>query len=309
MKFLKFAFIVLGLAAMAGCFDSTSNFSGPEHQAINGRVIGFIHGIVYDAVDEARLANVLVTTVVRGGIQSTRTDGTGYYAFSNLPPGDYELTFSDAQTHATHCLTATVPDLDAVGIDWDYTDTDFHYSLALDAMLYGRSAGLIGNVYARRDAETTIPAAGVTVVVDFANFPISPNEYTAVTDATGAFIFTGLPATPNAMMRTLPWSEGGYDYAVAADNVVLIPNTAVEADPLIMNIAGVIPFIVQNNFMNDEFTIGDDLVLTFSKLMDTASFTIALQRVGGEELAVVAGWSDGITLTLNPVAALQANSD
>ena len=78
---------------------------------------------------------------------------------------------------------------------------------------------------------------------------------------------------------------------------------------MFLEIAGEEPFVVHNNFENDNFGLTENLSITFSKAMQTVSFEIALSGPRGT-VQVESQWEDDITLTLSPyVSALRANAN
>lgn len=272
----------------------------------NGRVIGSISGVVANANTNSRLANVEVTWGAEGVIRSTRTNSLGYYGITGLSPGDYELSFSGAN-FAMRKMTVTIPNLQQIGIVDMPTNDDFYYSATQNALLYDFSSRLTGKVYARQDAQNLILASGVTVVADFSTYDISPDEFTAVTDNTGTFTFDSLPATPTVDLRTLPYFDTDNNFGVQTGTANLIANGTANAGSMILSIAPATPFVVQNNFENDNFGLTQDIVLTFSKAMQTTSFDIALYNNTYGTVDLTATWNNDITLTIHPYIALQAN--
>ena len=158
------------------------------------------------------------------------------------------------------------------------------------------------------DVENITVAIGVSVIADFANYGISPDEYSSETDITGTFTFINLPATASVSLKTLPFNDGSYDYSVETSSASLVPNGMTNAGNIILDIATATPFIVQNNYENDDFILTDDIVITFSKLMNTNSFDINLGSNSYGNVEIETTWSNNITLTIDPYVALQANT-
>ncbi len=310
MKFkLAIMLTLLALLFIAGC-DKEENFY--DGLWTDGRVIGSVHGIVTDNQTNARMGDVTVTWASQGKIFSTITNSLGYYAITDLSSGHYEISFSGSSGYAIGILHMDIPELDAIGIDEYPTNEDFHWSESENMSMYMLNAGLTGMVYAVLDDETVVPAVGVTVVADFSGFGVSVEDYTVVTDANGAYTFTALPATLNVDLRTLPFYDGVYSFAVATQNDVTLHNGGtVTAADFMLQVAAMIPFIVQNNIANNDFGLTDDIMITFSKAMVTESFEITLAptvKAVGAEIGFVATWADDVALTINPGTALNAST-
>jgi len=308
MKKLHNYFVLMSIFSMIiwiSC-DNKEDYFG-EDTKTDGRVIGSIHGVVTDESSNTRLDSVSVYWSGNGKLKSTQTNSVGYYAIAGLSPGNFELTFSKEGKFATGMVTVTIPSLQNIGITDFSTDEDFFYNEIQDIELYGLTADLTGIVYKIEDVENITVANGVSVIADFANYGISPDEYSSETDITGTFTFTNLPATSNVSLRTLPFNDGSNDYSVETSTASLVPNGMTNAGNIILDIATAMPFIVQNNYENDDFILTDDIVITFSKLMNTNSFDIDLWSNTYGNVGFEATWSNNITLTIDPYVALQAN--
>ncbi|OQX71509.1 MAG: hypothetical protein B6D62_01840, partial [Candidatus Cloacimonas sp. 4484_275] len=151
---------LLTILLFFGCAKLTSTQDMENEN--NGRVIGTIHGVVFDANTNEFLANISISWSVNGKIKTTTTNSVGYYSITNLSPGNYELTFT----------------LDQIGIDDIPTEEDFYFTVNDDIFLFGKTSGVEGTVYKIIDNETIEPAEGVTVIADFRDYDISPAEYT-----------------------------------------------------------------------------------------------------------------------------------
>ena len=289
---------------VTGC-DVKQNLGGGEESDdyTDGRVIGTIHGVVKAAHSGARLKDIIVTTVVKGETYWVFTNDVGHYAITNLSPGNYELTFSGSDGYAIMSTEENIPTLQEVGVTNMATSEDFHYTTTQDMSLYSLSAGLTGTVYTKQDDEnTTLAGAGVTVIANYEE-AFSPSWYSAVTDSNGVYNFSNLPADETNII-TMPFSDGTYDYNIAFDEGVdLIPGETVTSDPIILQIATAEPFILTNNFENNDFGLTESLTMTFSKTMDPSSFDITLSS----EL-FVSSWTNDITLTIDPLVTLQAST-
>jgi len=289
---------------VTGC-DVKQNLGGGEESDdyTDGRVIGTIHGVVKAAHSGARLKDIVVTTTVKGEIHWVFTNDVGHYAITNLSPGNYELTFSGSDGYAIMSAEENIPTLQEVGVTNMATSEDFHYTTTQDMSLYSLNAGLTGTVYTKQDDEnTTLAGAGVTVIANYEE-AFSPSWYSAVTDSNGVYNFSNLPADETNII-TMPFSDGTYDYNIAFDEGVdLIPGETVTSDPIILQIATAEPFILTNNFENNDFGLTESLTMTFSKTMDASSFDITLSS----EL-FVSSWTNDITLTIDPLVTLQAST-
>ena len=291
---------------VTGC-DVDQNLGGDEaarlHEYTDGRVIGTIHGVVKAAYTSARLKDIVVTTTVKGEIHWVFTNDVGHYAITNLSPGDYELTFSGADGYAIMGTNATIPTLQQVGVIDMATSEDFHYAVTQDMLLVSLNAGVTGTVYTKQDDEnTTLAGSGVTVIAEYAAI-FSPSWYSTVTDSDGVYSFSNLPAAEEVSVKTMPFSDGTYDYDVATNDVDLLPGVTVTNDPIILEIATAEPFILTNNFENDDFGLTESLTMTFSKTMDASSFDITLSSG-----LFVSSWTNDITLTIDPLVTLQAST-
>ena len=201
MKKLHNYFVLMSIFSMIiwiSC-DNEEDHLG-EDTKTDGRVIGSIHGVVTDESSNTRLDSVSVYWSGNGKLKSTQTNSVGYYAIAGLSPGSFELTFSKEGKFATGMATVTIPSLQNIGIADLPTDEDFFYNEIQDMELYGLTADLTGMVYKIEDVENITVASGVSVIADFANYGISPDEYSSETDITGTFTFINLPATASVSL-------------------------------------------------------------------------------------------------------------
>lgn len=294
----------LAFFIIAGCGEDPSEYD----LKADGRVIGSVHGVVTDANTNARLEAIEVTWAVKGSIKSTTTDQLGYYSIAKLPSGNFELSFSGDGAYAVTRVTALIPTLEQIGAVTIPSEDDYHHSETQDVNLYRLNAGLTGTVYAHQDSENIITAAGVTVISDFESYDISPDKYSAVTNTDGVFLIEDLPATPFVSLRTMPYNDGSHEYGVHSDTATLEPGSVAKVGDIILYIAPAVPFLVQNNFLNDDFGITENIVATFSKAMATSTFDIALSSFSFGDVEFAATWNTDITLTLDPYVPLQANT-
>lgn len=304
-KLLVISFLIT-MFFMVGCGDQITNETYTE-AVTDGRLIGSIHGVVTDGNTNARLNTIQVWWLADGQIDSTLTDILGYYSIPNLPPGSYEITFSGKNNYAINRVTVNVPTLQQIGIVDQPTEKDFYYSITQDMDLYKMNAALTGVVYTMQNDENINTASGVTVIADFSNYDISPDKYTVTTGGDGVFLFNNIPATQSVFLQTMPFNDSSYGYGVTTALVSLIPNGTANAGNIILTITPATPFIIQNNYENDDFGLTDDIVVTFSKAMDTSTFDILLESSNYGTVEFRATWNNDITLTIDPYVALQAN--
>ncbi len=307
--FISSIFIAL---LVTGC-DIDQNLGDEAARPDNytdGRVIGTIHGVVKDYHSGARLKDIVVTTTVKGEIHWVFTNDVGHYAITNLSPGKYELTFSGSDGYAIMSTeeNINIPTLQEAGVTDMATSEDFHYTATQDMSLYSLNAGLTGTVYTEQDDEnTTLAGAGVTVIANYAA-AFSPSWYSAVTDSNGVYSFSNLPAD-ETNITTMPFSDGTYDYEISSDEgVELMPGETVTNDPIILQIETAEPFVLTNNFENNDFGLTESLTMTFSKTMDASSFDITLSSSEYGNVAFESSWTNDITLTIDPLVTLQAST-
>lgn len=307
---------VIILLLLAGCTENVTNYF--NNLETNGRVIGYVHGVVTDANTNARLDSVEVQWAVKGEPKTTTTNDLGYYTISQLPPGYYEVTFFGHNNYAMSRTTVYIPRLEELFVDDMPTEEDFDYSVTEDIDLYRLNAGATGMVYAQEDDDEEADpdhhdfhiATGVTVTADFRELDISPDEYYAVTDANGAFEFSNLPAATAAdrvYFRTMPFADTSGSYATQEIGTSgLVYNGTKKIEDIFCEIDVPDPFVLSNNIDNRYFGIDENMVLTFSKLMVPESFKITL-KTGDltEQIGFDATWSDNITLTIDPYVTLQ----
>ena len=271
------------------------------------RVYGTVHGLVTDYNNSERIENVTVTWGYDGSILSTITDQTGYYILSDLHPGDYEISFNKGN-YAIGRINITIPTIDEIGPDWE-AEMDigdgYYISKTFDIRLYSLNASVSGIIYKEIDDENIQIAENVNIVMEFVE-DISPNQYVTTTNSQGQYSLINIPATPTAMVKTLPFNDGTYDFGVMVTDVELFANQNIMIDNIILSIATDEPFIVQNNFENDDFGLNENIIITFSKAMKTTTFEAVLSSsIGNVESEL--SWNDDITLILNPYVPLIVN--
>jgi protocatechuate 3,4-dioxygenase beta subunit len=161
-----------------------------------------LNGDGYQNAGEPGLAAITVNLYVDYGsgyqlVDSTETNGSGFYSFTNLPPSDYRIVVDTADsdlpldTYGSTYVPTTVTAVDvSLASGQTYLDADFGFA----------PGGVIGNtIYwdANSNAdhdwkEPGIPGVTVNLEVRDGNDWVF---YAAdTTDADGEYLFTGLPA-------------------------------------------------------------------------------------------------------------------
>lgn len=322
-KFLMFAAMAAILVAY-GCNEERIYL--PDVNA-DGRVIGTIQGVVTDAADNTLLPGVEVSTTVRGSHVTTVTDATGHYSFTNLDPGEYELTFifpigSDKEVKSAYAgvhgdaYIPTLDELDSPGDDMP-NDEDFRYEVEANVELFPLNGGASGYVTMQTDYATVMPAEGVTVVADFGdyyysksswNYGLIENEWFATTDEDGWYTFSGLPTGINGMLRTLPYLYEGTAFDPRDTDLILEGGGTWLAQT--MNLGGYdAPAIIAMNWASGvPFAVTGTFTATFNIPMNPATFTATLDLVYDKSLVPVTVTWAGNTVSVNPNFDLLPNA-
>jgi hypothetical protein len=283
---------VAALFLMTGCTEDTSvNYSDSVI-----KVIGTLHGVVTDANNNARMEGVTVTVVQKDKIFTTTTDVLGYYIVKSLWSGYYEATFS-VNGYALARSTGYIP-TEAEVYD---SKADINHVEVLDMDLYSLNAGLTGKLYKVLEDGNIVAASGVTVIADFHDYDLSPDEYTATTNASGVYSFSNLPAAPMIVVRTLPYNDGTYSFDPTYGSAGLIPGVTVTAQDMGIMITEAPVFVLTHN-LQDGFLIGGNIVMTFNKAVDTATFHayLNIDKSAKTEIASVVWSNNNTTVTINP---------
>jgi hypothetical protein len=280
---------VAALFLMTGCTEDTSvNYSDSVI-----KVVGTLHGVVTDANDNARMEGVTVTVVQKDKIFTTTTDALGYYIVKSLWSGYYEATFT-MNGFAVARSTGYIP-TEAEVYD---SKADINHVEVLDMDLFSLNSGLTGKIYKVIDNGNIVAASGVTVIADFNHFDLSPDQYTATTNASGVYSFSNLPATPMVTVRTLPYNDGTYSFDPILSSAGLIPGVTVTAQDMGLMITEAPVFVLTHN-MQDGFLIGGNIVMTFNKAIDPNTFRVYLGQAKTEITSIV--WTNSnTTVTINP---------
>ena len=333
----RFVRIFGGLAAIAvlGGSDCKEDDSVTELFDLDndGRVIAVISGIVLDDATQEPVEGAKVYFQRDGLIGSVMTDSVGYYAISDMDQGAYELEVvppgdegAGTALWAGVAVQVIVPTLEEIGAHDVPTNEPFYHSVDREIRIYPLTAGVDGMVFVSDEAQvpgadplTGSPANGATVLLDAD--PMDPtvrvlyDQSRNSTDATGAFSFTGFPATPGATVSVLTFTDGGRVYAEAQVAVGLTnTGTSVTPDIFLYNAAGG-PVITAHNFVGSaNFGVADDLTLSFNKAFDTDSVQVDLRRLTGgggiaETVPTEVTASSGNVFIIEPAKQLMLGGD
>jgi subtilase family serine protease len=156
---------------------------------ISGTVVSDTNANGTRQAGEAGLAGRVVTLQIAGqgtrGQKTTKTDANGNFAFTGIAAGNYVLTVATpAGWRATTRNTASLA---------------LHAGANIDGLFFGQTntASVSGSVFADANANrkregTEAGLAGWTVVLTTTG--ANPRQFTAVTDAAGAYVFSAVPA-------------------------------------------------------------------------------------------------------------------
>ncbi len=318
--------LVLAGLALTACSQTVED--APLDLKTEGRVVGHIQGVVRDETTQIPLKDVTVSWTLRDRIVSTTSDDNGVFDVAGLPPGTYDLLFTDpegklAGAYAGAKKRVAIPTLAEIGITDQPTDEDFEYTADAIVPLYPVNATLEGTLSARLDGLRGFPVEGAQVwadaivpgaVVAFGSaepdYWLISDRVTGTTDADGHFSLTGLPATGLAAWSIPSFTADGYQfesktgvattYAGGTENVGEIDAWPVADMPLIVssNVVDVVAFPVTGV-----------PTIRFSKSFDTATFTADLYRVSDDALVESeASWS-GDELSVQPYVSLNVETD
>lgn len=291
--FIKFA---MSLALVSSLFLTSCETDNSVTYSDEDVVVGTIHGVVTDANNNARMEGVVVNVVQKGIMHTTETDELGYYVVPSLYSGNYEATYV-IDGYAVSRAYGYIPTVEEV----TNSKLTLNHSEVLDMDLFSLNAGLTGKLYKVIEDGNVVAAAGVTVIADYDHFDLSPNEYTAVTNASGVFTFSNIPAAPMVGVRTNVYTDGTYTFDPTYQMVDLVSGGSVTAPEMPLFITDAEPFVVTHNLL-DGFIISENIVMTFNKAIDTTTFEVGLgiDKSSKTEINSIV-WSNGnMTVTINP---------
>ena len=310
-------FILLGLiASILLIFLSgednpiTFNDNGDVY---NGRLYGTVHGIVTLSDSNIPMNGVVVTYSSAGQVKSAATNSAGFYSITNLVEGDYSLTFTppSSENAAKALYNVTVSLVNADTVIHGPASEDYYVSISQDVTLYELSSSITGEIFGQVTGEQLIRGTGVEVkITGLQTYNILDYDYRTTADSMGRYTLENVPAVNNVTLMVLPWSDGEYSFGSQTRNVSLIPGGVVNASPIISQIAGLDVVIISNNFLEDNFVVTENLIMTFNKAIDTTTVEVDLTQ-GSSPFAnvpVFHSWdTDGLILTIDPAYPLSAN--
>jgi len=282
--------------------DVTTTFT----ESGDARLIGFVHGIVRNAVTMQPLQNAQIHYVSAGSYQSVTTNSQGYYTINNLQIGTYDLVCTHSDTiYAGSSLQVTIS-FDAGPDAQVYAgDNTYHLYFVEDILLYPRTSGLTGQVFAVVDAENSPPAEGAVVEADFSDWMVYPTLYTTTVNSTGTFAFNDLPSTPHVDIKVLPFSYESIDFgAEIRNNIVLEYSATVSMAAILLNPAAPTPVVISNNFATGDVQLDQNLILTFSVEMNPDETEVTLIGSSGIIPCYVSWDASYLTLTVDPTLLL-----
>jgi len=316
MRQLLIAFSLIFVFILACAEHDVQPF---EPALTNGRVVGDIHGVITDFCTQSHFdsAAVSISWIVDGQLMTAQSKNYGYYAITELPPGDYVITFDGPESHALGRIEVHIPTLEELGEAIPPASEDWEHSVSANVSLYGRNVGVTGLVYKKDDGHNYSLAEGVSVVVDYSDdhdhdFMVFPIKYTAITDANGFFTFDSLPGAPSAMLRTLPYTVNGKYYPATSTSLSLEQNAILSANQIKLGIETTEPFLTFNNFMDiHNFPVDGTIRMTFSKAMEIGTFTYHLQgdlAGGWTTIECDTTWTGDTQLTIAPYKVLPVST-
>ena len=309
-KLALFAGLILILAVIGCESDPVLSPAVPDSDT-EGRIVGTIQGTVTDGSNQALLEGVEVTTTSSDAHISTLTDATGHYAFTNLDPGHYVLTFvfpeTDGETKAVYDHYAVgrmeeyVITLDELTEDDLSHDGDFYYEVDGSIDLYPLIGGATGRVYKVENDWSTVFAANVAVVADFDGSTIVDQEFYGTTDANGIYTFANLPAGLDGYVRTVPFHDGTHGYSEESEYLELRTVNFATPDDIYVYVSTGTDDILANNFNDRGVAPTANLEITFAndQVIDSYEFEL---RVNGSVWPVTPTWTGLTMVSLDPVA-------
>jgi len=355
---LLLALIMSGIIGVyfIGCEGDTTTITEPPPP---DKVIGSVHGVVTNDIDNTPLPGVQVVWVNKGETHTATSDALGYFVTDGvLGSGDYEFTFS-VNGYSVRRATAVIPDIDSLrGEPGTPVSGDIPFSRQLDIGLFPLTASLTGKVFTARPGQAPAkeiddpmaadppppdylrPAETLQVHILFdtlyavdtvevhvvegettfvwtvhPRFPlnISPDRYVDETDAEGVYLFGNLPAVTGGklLVYSEPFQRGDTLFVAETLYVSLLPNATVTAPSIYADIVPDPAEVMNTNFETGKFELDSNLIVAFSKEMDTATVRVTLKQCDGNcnnctiDLPFSFSWSNGNRLlTIDPTYAL-----
>ena len=293
--------IALLMVIFSGCenpTDVTTTFTAPG----SAYLVGFIHGIVRDAVTMQPITNVQIHYDAGNGYQTVTTNSQGYYSIDYLDIGTYDLVCTIADTDYVGSSLQVVVSFETGPDDTVYVGNGTYYLyFAEDILLYPRTSGLTGQVFAVVDAENSPPAQGAVVEADFSDWMVYPALYTTTVNSSGTFSFANLPSTPNVDIRVLPFTYEGIDFGSEVRNNIALENSAsVSMAAILLDPVAIAPVVISNNFVAGNVPLDQNLILTFSVEMNPNETEVTLTGSSGVIPCYLSWDASYLTLTIDP---------
>ena len=291
MKIFKsFLIVMVVLAAIVTASCEQRILESNQHE-FNGRVVGFVNGVIRDANTGELMPNVEVSWNAGGRSGTTRTDQNGFYAISNLFQGRYVLTIRPANSHASVVREFTVPDLRALGVDELHTSEDFRVSLVENFELVQKQSTVKGFVYARTATNTRVRVPNAKIV---ATLPAQyyPRYIYATTDAEGMYIFENIPSTGTSVDFRVEGQHkiGNIVYATTVTRpATLAFNRTVMLNHFELTIVNQ-DVVIMHHTLNS-YREGRNVAFTFNREIVAASFNLEIVNMSdSEEVEYTLNW-------------------
>ncbi|MCK9328420.1 MAG: carboxypeptidase-like regulatory domain-containing protein [Candidatus Cloacimonetes bacterium] len=316
-RFLIF-FIPLMILVFLGC----SSYVTEDNNQNNGRVEGFVHGVVCDYASSEVMGNVEISWMFEGRKHTTRTDASGYYAISELFPGDYLLTFKglggSETAYATKVLDINIPNIYDIDIP---TDEDFQYSIVHNINMYPLSSPEVkGTVYYANVNGQYKVVKNQKLTLDFSGYNIIPDKYYVTTGIDGKYSITDLPFVLGTIQIYIEdnYSEDNSNYTYSTNTiqeVLLYGSDAINVPDIVMDLNMSNVDFIHNG---EIYLPGNDLVIDFAKVINPDDFYIAVIEYGYDQqneyyesnIPLQSGsWENFRTYRVQPTLDLKSNTD
>ncbi len=296
---MKKSLIAILLASLA----LTACSSGPDEVTARdeSKVSASADLRIRDAVTGDGIDSVLVSFVVNGKRATRLTDSLGRFSVGGLPAGTYLFSFSRAG-YAGFSLTAP---LAVDGNEQVIVIPDFDGDLTMAAL----GVSVTGQVKMTTPAGNNTLVEGAIVDLVLGGFGWEIPQYTATTNASGAFTFSDLPEGVAYTLSVRNMSDAGLVYGTGTTwgiGASYVGETIAQINPFVLAVQAPNLGIDQTNLINGLSLAADaDVVLTFSDAIDTTRIMrndILVSDPAGETVAATVAWSAGGTvLTISPV--------
>jgi len=308
--------VILAVLIMVGC---------KKEELI--RNSGTIQGVVYDGNTNAPIDGVTVKVAVNGVVIDTLSNLDGY-SIADLPSGEYYLTFSKTG-YASTVVGENIPEYQAgeestmmgrsKGKNKD--DNIFFVTRTLNPVMYTLNGAITGTVYKSVNSKN-FPAVGVTVQVMYQDPAevdgvyedgyvfqgLTPNSYTAITDADGKFKLENLPAT-SGTFTVLSHNDGTTDFGSASRGIKLAPGLSVTTGDVVVyrandgNLQIVDGNILKLDAGTEKLDVNANITLTFNKALTSKDVKL-YSNVDNRYIPVTLTGKSLTTVTVDPQETL-----